>query len=170
MDSVETMAMRAAVRMWNDDQHRRNILHGEWLDMYDSDGNKLTGIRGRMGAVGLEVDGTDVGVDCIEMQPGTSFLPHVHDGNHILFIESGTGSLSIEGGDGTVIRPLSKGDSVFIAGSCPHAVTGPALGETEPLVIIAFGHPHKHVSARDRMKHPEHHHEHGHTHSHDHEH
>ena len=151
MDSI----LHAAVRKWIRGEHLRNVLSGTWTPMYDSDGKLLKGIRGRIGAVGAGMYGLDVGVDLIEMQPGTEFPLHVHDGDHILFIESGTGAVHIDGKD----RPVKKGDSIFIAAEYPHGVQGTAKGAKEPLVIIAFGHPHIHVASKRRMKHP-----HGHSH------
>ena len=46
---------------------------------------------------------------------------------------------------------LTPGDSIFIAAEQPHAFfTSPeAKGAW---VIIAIGHPHKHLSATDRMR------------------
>lgn len=146
MDSV----LHSAVRQWVAEDHLRNVLErGEWITMLDSDGKPLVGIRGKIGAGATKVDGTDIGVDLIEMQPGSRFALHVHDGDHILYIESGIGFVHIDAVD----RPVKKGDTVFIAGEYPHGVIGPPLSETEPLVILAFGHPHKHVGAHDRMRH-----------------
>ncbi len=167
MESVQVAAMRAAARKWIDGQHLRNVLKGDLSEMYDSDGKPLKGIRGRMGAVGMKVDGTDIGVDCIEMQPGSAFALHEHVGDHVLLFLSGVGSVHISGED----RVVGPGDTMFIPGEHPHAVTGPPETAREPLVIIAFGHPHKDVNAPDRMKHPsDHSHDHGHGHHHGHKH
>ena len=147
MDSV----LESAARQWIAEDHLRNVLEsGQWITMFDSDGRKLAGIRGKRGAGATKVDGTAIGVDLIEMQPGSSFARHVHDGDHILYIESGTGAVHIDGED----RHVKKGDTIFIAGEYPHGVIGPPLGAAEPLVIIAFGHPHKHVGSHERMRHP----------------
>jgi len=145
--------LHAAVRKWVSEEHLRNILQGKWAPMYDSDGNLLKGIRGRIGAVGPSMDGLEVGVDLIEMQPGTAFPLHVHEGDHVLYIESGAGAVHIDGKD----RPVKKGDTIFIAAEYSHGVQGPKKNAKEPLVIVAFGHPHKHVEAKDRMRHPHRH-------------
>jgi quercetin dioxygenase-like cupin family protein len=147
----------SAVRAWVSDEHLRNILQGEWTPMYDSDGKPLKGIRGRVGAVGTSMHGLEVGVDLIEMQPGTAFDIHVHDGDHVLYVESGQGSVFIDGER----RSVKRGDTIFIAAEFPHGVQGPPSSAKEPLLIVAFGHPHTHVDSKHRMRHP---------HSHDHPH
>lgn len=152
MDSV----FHSAVRQWIAEDHLRNVLEsGMWIPMLDSDGKPLSGIRGKSGASGPKPDGSRIGVDLIEMQPGTRFELHVHKGEHILFIESGIGSVHIDGVD----HPATKGATFYIPGEYTHGVVGPPLGTSEPLVIISFGHPHKDIGAPDRMQHP-HDHEH----------
>lgn len=147
MDSV----LYSAARQWAAEQHLQNVLDaGEWVPMFDSNGNRLPGIRGKRGAGATKIDGTEIGADLIEMQPGSAFPLHVHDGDHVLYVESGTGAVHIDGEN----RQVKKGDTIFIAAEYPHGVVGPAPTEQEPLVIIAFGHPHKHVGSHDRMKHP----------------
>lgn len=118
--------------------------------MYDSDGRLLKGIRGRIGAVERGMSGYEIGVDLIEMQPGTAFPLHIHDGDHVLYIESGVGAVFIEGR----YRKIKKGDSIFIAGEYPHGVQGPPVTAKKPLVLVAFGHPHTHVESKHRMRHP----------------
>lgn len=118
--------------------------------MYDSDGNLLKGIRGRIGAASMSMSGREIGIDLIEMNPGTAFPLHVHDGDHILYIESGTGAVHINGKN----RAVKKGDTIFIAAEYPHGVVGPKKAVKKPLVIVAFGHPHKHVDSKERMRHP----------------
>ena len=34
------------------EQHVRNVFAGSWVDLFDEDGNKLAGIRARVGAAG----------------------------------------------------------------------------------------------------------------------
>jgi quercetin dioxygenase-like cupin family protein len=149
MDSV----LHAAARKWLKDKHLRNILKGKWVPMYDSDGNRLPRIRGRIGAVSTSMHGLEVGVDLIEMQPGTAFPLHIHDGDHVLYIESGTGAVVIDGKS----RTVKKGDSIFIAAEYSHGVQGPKKTAKKPLVIVAFGHPHTHVKSKERMRHPHQH-------------
>lgn len=147
MESV----LYAAVRKWVSNEHLRNILDGKWTAMYDSDGKLLHGIRGRAGAAGTGMFGTEIGVDLIEMQPGTAFPLHVHDGDHVLFIQSGEGAVHIEG----KARPVKRGDTIYIAAEYTHGVQGPPMSAQEPLVIVAFGHPHTHVDSKHRMRHAE---------------
>ena len=118
--------------------------------MYDSDGKLLSGIRGRIGAASISMYGANIGADLIEMQPETAFPLHVHDVDHVLYIESGTGAVHIDGKD----RNVKKGDTIFIAGEYPHGVVGPRKGAKHPLIIVAFGHPRIPVDSHKRMRHP----------------
>jgi hypothetical protein len=52
------------------------VLKGEWADLFDDDGNKLEGIRGRIGVSSISCEGKDIGVDFMEMQPGSAFPLH----------------------------------------------------------------------------------------------
>jgi quercetin dioxygenase-like cupin family protein len=147
------LTLYAAVRKWVSDEHLRNVLKGEWTSMYDSDGRILEGIRGRMGAVGTGIHGMEIGVDLIEMQPGTAFPLHIHDGDHILYVESGEGTVHIDGKN----RVIKKGDTIYIAAEYSHGIQGPEKGKKKPLVIVAFGHPHTPVESKHRMSHPHNH-------------
>ena len=124
-----------------------NLMHGAWLQCVGEDGRALPGIRGRAGAAGLLEDGLEFGVDSIEMQPGASFEPHVHEGAHILFVLSGRGTVWLDGRD---LR-LAPGDSLFVPADLPHAVSA-MPGGSEPLLFVAAGYPHKNLTARDRMR------------------
>jgi quercetin dioxygenase-like cupin family protein len=124
-----------------------NVLRGVWLACVDEDGRPLPGIRGRAGACATLPGGHEFGIDSIEMQPGSSFEPHVHDGAHILYVVSGRGLVLLDGEE----LPLGPGDSLFIAAALPHAVTAPAACD-EPLLFLAAGYPHKKLSAPDRMR------------------
>lgn len=145
MESV----LRAATRKFLAEKHLKNLLEGNWVEMFDADGILLKGIRGRIGACATKVDGTDIGVDLLEMQPGSAFPLHEHDGDHILYFVSGTGIVHINGTD----HAVKTSDSIFIPAEYPHGVRVPE-DATEILLTLAFGHPHKHVSAKDRMLHP----------------
>ncbi len=142
--------LESAARKFVAEQHLKNLLAGEWVEMFDADGNLLTGIRGRIGACATKVDGSDIGVDLIEMRPGSAFPLHQHDGDHILYFASGEGIVHINGTD----HPVKTGDSIFIPAEYPHGVKVPASAQGV-LLTLAFGHPHKHVDAKDRMKHLE---------------
>lgn len=143
MESV----LRAAARQFISDEHIRNVLNGEWADLLDEFGNKLKGIRGRIGAAALTTDGVEIGADLIEMQPGSAFPLHKHPGDHILYVISGKGMVHIDGVDYSVV----VGDTIFIPAEYPHGVKT-YTEAVEPLQILAVGHPHKHLSATDRMK------------------
>src|SRR5947209_6646584 len=113
MESV----LLAAQRAWIDQDHFRNIKEGEWLPLPNVDGVPLPGIRGRAGACAISSNGEEIGVDLVEMQPGSAFPLHAHPGDHMLYVESGTGSIHIAGRD----RRLKKGDTIFVAAEAPHA-------------------------------------------------
>ncbi len=115
--------------------------------MYDEYGTLLLGIRGKTGATEIGSDGEEIGADLIEMQPGSAFPLHTHPGDHILYAISGCGSVTIDGEPRTFVA----GSTFYIAGSYPHNV-GTSPEEIEPFVVLAVGHPKKHVSAHDRMK------------------
>jgi quercetin dioxygenase-like cupin family protein len=100
-----------------------------------------------MGACSLTMTGHEIGVDLIEMQSGSAFPLHVHPGDHVLFVLKGTGCVSIDSVDHTVI----EGDTILIPAEYPHGVKTLA-GYELPFTFLAFGHPHKHLDATDRMK------------------
>jgi quercetin dioxygenase-like cupin family protein len=91
-------------------------------------------------------DGELIGGDLIELSPGSAFPLHVHIGDHILYAISGVGTVTID----SVVHTFKAGSTFFIAGNHPHAV-GTLEGVMEPFLILAVGHPQKHVSDLDRM-------------------
>lgn len=137
-----------AVREFVSSEHIRNVLAGAWTELNDEAGRPLAGIRGRIGAAAVAADGHEIGVDLIEMQPGSAFPLHTHGGDHILYVQSGGGCVHVDGNDHVV----AAGDTIFIPAEYPHGVKGPPAEANCPLVFLAFGHPHKHLSAHDRMK------------------
>jgi quercetin dioxygenase-like cupin family protein len=137
-----------AARQFVAEDHIRSLLAGEWVPLHDEAGAPLPGIRGRVGAAATAADGHEIGVDLIEMQPGTAFPLHTHPGDHVLYVQSGAGCVHVDGTD----HRVKPGDTIFIPAEYPHGVQGPPAGTVYPLVFLAFGHPHKHVSASDRMK------------------
>jgi quercetin dioxygenase-like cupin family protein len=135
------------------DERLINVLRGEWFDLPNSPGEDpplLPGIRGRAGACGMSERDLEVGLDMIEMQPGSFFPVHAHPGNHILLVQSGEGQMEI-GGKRYRFEP---GDSVLVPAHAPHAVIGPDLGAAAPLVVVFFSEPHKHLASVDRMYRP----------------
>ena len=127
--------------------HIKNLLKGEWIPAFDENGNQLPGIKGRVGVAHLSAEGKEIGVDLFEMQPESHFPLHTHDGDHILYGISGKVYVSVDGKE----HIMNPGDSVFIPAEYPHGVkTIP--NNNEPAQFLAFGYPHKHVSALDRMR------------------
>jgi quercetin dioxygenase-like cupin family protein len=119
----------------------------EWEDLQDEHGNVLSGIRGKTGAVAVGSDGVEVGCDLIEMQPGSAFPAHTHAGDHILYAVSGEGNVTV----GEETYHFGTGSTFYISAAIPHNV-GTYPGHGGSFVLLAFGHPHKEVSATDRMK------------------
>lgn len=165
MESV----LKSALRKYVSEDYIKNVLAGEYTELYDELGNPLPGIKGRMGVTAVTEAGHDIGVDYICMSPGSQFPLHVHPGDHILYIlSSQIGMVHVNGKDLVV----KEGDSVFIPAEFPHGVkTHPEA--TEEFKFLAFGHPHKHLDATDRMHqvneagerlhtHHDHHHDHKH--------
>ena len=143
MDSV----LEAALRRFISEDHIRNVLSGEWVDLYDNHGHKLPGIRGRVGVAAQGISGMEIGLDLMEMQPGSLFPLHTHNGDHLIYIVSGCGIAQV----GEKDNSLKQGDSIFIPAELPHGFnTYPDA--KEPLVLVAVGHPHTHLSSTQRMK------------------
>ena len=143
MESV----LKSAVRKSISEEHIRNVLEGEWVEMVNEDGQMLQGIRGRAGTSALTAEEIELGADVIEMRPGSVFLLHVHPGDHMLYIIQGEGLVHVDG----VGHRVREGGTLFIPAEYPHGVKtfDTAYG---PLVFLAVGYPHKHIGARDRMR------------------
>lgn len=115
-----------------------NLYAAEPVDM-------LPGIRGRSGVAGLPPDLTiagKMGIDLIEMEPGTSFPLHTHPGAHILFVLEGEGSVTIAGRTYTT----KPGDCYFIPGDASHAVSA-----SQRHTLLAIGFPHRALTDPERM-------------------
>jgi quercetin dioxygenase-like cupin family protein len=136
----------SGVFYFSGNKHIKNVLDGDWVDLLDNKGVKLRGIRGRVGACAIDSDGIGVGVDLIEMSPGSSFTIHQHPGSHLLYILSGNGFVNIDNLD----YRLTVGDTIFIPAEFSHGVRTDK-DQSEPLVIISFGYPHKHLNSKERM-------------------
>lgn len=138
-------------RSWDRERHLRHLDDGEWLPMLDPDERVLPGITGKHGVSGGKPDGTRIGADFIRMEPGAKFPLHVHVGDHEIFFISGAGFVHIDGED----IPVRAGHVIHIPGEYAHGVW---VGEDalEPLVFVAAGHPHRRVTAADRMRYAEH--------------
>jgi quercetin dioxygenase-like cupin family protein len=143
--AVESI-LRSATRVFSSEQHLHNILTGEWVELVDEEGHPLPGIRGRVGAAGMTLGQVELGADLIEMQPGSAFPLHTHEGDHLLYVVSGHGFVHIDGVD----QPVTEGDTIFVPAEYPHGVLSDAEA-TDVFRLLAVGHPHKHVGARDRM-------------------
>jgi quercetin dioxygenase-like cupin family protein len=129
------------------DEHIRDLLAGEWINLVDEAGQPLVGIRGRMGVAAATMEGLEMGADLIEMQPGSAFALHVHPGEHILFVIEGKGLVHVDGVD----HQVKKGETIFVPAEYPHGVkTYPDA--SEPLQLLAVGYPHKRLDAKDRMR------------------
>jgi mannose-6-phosphate isomerase-like protein (cupin superfamily) len=139
--------LESAARAFRESEHIKNVLNGEWTALFDEMGQQLEGIRGRMGAFSMTFTNHEIGVDLIEMLPGSAFPLHVHPGDHILYVMHGNGCVSVD----SVDHAVKEGDTIYIPAEYPHGVKSD-VGQVGRLVFLAFGHPHKHLSATDRMK------------------
>jgi len=133
-------------RTFNPRDHIVNVIHGELVDMFDDAGNRLPGIQGTGGSHGNSHGGLAIGVDRIVMQQGTAFPLHVHEGDHLLVILAGTGSIHVDGID----YKLTEGDSIYVPAEYPHGVGGPS--DEVPFELLAFGIPHHPIDSTTRMK------------------
>lgn len=128
------------------DQHLRNFADLEWEPMYGEE-MQLWGIRGKTGATEIGQDGELIGADLIEMQPGAAFPLHTHPGDHVIYVISGVGSITIDG----EARHVETGTTIYVAGHAPHNVaTYPDA--TEPFILLVVGHPKQSVASPDRLK------------------
>ncbi len=125
--------------------HILNLLTVPAQAMFDDRSTLLRGIVGFAGATAASASGLALGVDRVRMAVGTHFPLHIHAGDHLLYILSGTGFLHFDGTD----HQLSPGDSIFVPAEHPHGVRGPERGD--PLEFLAFGVPHHPVGSATRM-------------------
>jgi quercetin dioxygenase-like cupin family protein len=124
-----------------------NVLHGPRHACLDVDGRALHGIRGIEGANATLDSGLQLGIDRIEIAPGSGFEPHTHEGAHILFGLAGRGEL-LFAGQTFVIEP---GDTVYVPAHVPHAVRSSKTSRDD-FSFLAVGYPHKKVHSPDRMQ------------------
>jgi len=124
-----------------------NVLSGVWHACLDDYGSVLPGIRGIEGASAVLEGGLELGIDRLEITPGSGFEPHTHEGGHILVGLAGTGDL-LFAGQTFVIRP---GDTVYVPAHVPHAVTA-SKTSGEAFSVLAVGYPHRKVYSQDRMQ------------------
>ena len=125
----------------------RSVFEGKWQDLRNEHGEPLRGIRGLAGVAARTKGGMELGIDLIEMQPGAAFAVHTHQGDHILLIMEGRGTVNIDDNKYGVV----PGDTVFIPAELPHNVT--AFGSSQTMLrFVAIGHPHKALVASDRMQ------------------
>lgn len=83
-----------------------------------------------------------LGADVIRLAAGTGFTPHTHEGDHLLIVIGGLGTLAYRG----CIHPTRAGDIYLVEGRAPHAV-----GAITDHVIIAVGAPHTPINSPNRM-------------------
>jgi quercetin dioxygenase-like cupin family protein len=124
-----------------------NVLHGPWYMCLDEEGRDLAGIRGVEGANARLEGGLELGIDRIEISPGSGFEPHTHEGAHLLFGLYGSGEL-LFAGQTFLIQP---GDTVYVPAHVAHAVRSSKTA-TQPFSLLAIGYPHKKINSKDRMQ------------------
>jgi quercetin dioxygenase-like cupin family protein len=139
--------MRVSIRDFLPEQHIRNLLTGNWVPMYDDKGQPLSGIRGRTGVSAETVQGVRIGLDLMEMSPGSAFPRHVHSGDHILFFLTAGAEVDV----GAETFSMLSGDGIVIPAEQPHSVRV-ASSTLEPVKLLAFGHPHVELDSLKRMR------------------
>ena len=82
------------------------------------------------------------GADIIQFDAGKGVNTHTHDGDHILFVLSGEGSVEYFDEQ----YPLYPGMAYFIPGDAPHAISAHCN-----LVLIAVGNDHHPVNSEQRL-------------------
>jgi quercetin dioxygenase-like cupin family protein len=80
------------------------------------------------------VEGTEMSMQHVEMDPGTVVDQHTHPNEQVSYVVDGMVTFLLESGDVTV----GPGESVFIAGNEPH---GAANRGTDPAVVVEAFHP-----------------------------
>jgi quercetin dioxygenase-like cupin family protein len=115
--------------------------------MVDDLGHPLHGIRGRSGVAATVQNQHRIGLDLIELAPGTAFPLHVHAGDHLLYVLAGQGLVLVD----AAAHAIQAGDCIYIPAEYPHSVSNPP-GGGEALVLLTVGYPHRHVGASDRMR------------------
>lgn len=128
-------------------QHRRSLPSCATVQLRDGRGGDLVGVTGRAGPRATAFTGHAIGLDEISMAPGSRFDLHEHEGDHILYVLEGRGSISI-GGDR---YEMSAGDSVFVPAECAHGVST-VEGFAGTFRFLAFGVPHHPLEGDSRMK------------------
>ena len=87
------------------------------------------------------------GAFVVDYPPGAVLPLHTHPGDHILYVVEGRGLVHVDGEDHGVVR----GDSIFVPAELPDGVKTYAEAD-DPFSFLAVGHPHRHLTATDRMK------------------
>jgi quercetin dioxygenase-like cupin family protein len=83
-----------------------------------------------------------LGADLLHIPAGEGFAPHIHPGDHLLFVVAGQGTITVEG----EITPTHPGQAYMVEGAVPHAV-----GAISDHVILAIGAPHKPLDSPARQ-------------------
>lgn len=115
-----------------DENGNLSIASGiDLIQMYESDGK---------GSPLLKFN--KFGADIIQFGAGKGVQNHTHEGDHILFVVSGTGFVEYNGKD----YPLKPGLCYLIPGNVDHAIKA-----TTELVLIAVGNNHQPLESSARM-------------------
>jgi quercetin dioxygenase-like cupin family protein len=105
----------------------------------------LPGIYGYSGVAGMPADmdlAERLGIDLIDMEPGTAFPLHTHPGSHILFVLEGRGTVTI----GDICNTTKPGDCYFVPANIEHGV-----GALDHHRLLSIGFPHKALDDPQRM-------------------
>ncbi|MCD0451619.1 cupin domain-containing protein [Actinocorallia sp. API 0066] len=83
-----------------------------------------------------------LGADLIHVPAGRGFAPHVHRGDHLLFVVGGRGTITAAG----EILETAPGQAYLVAGLQPHAV-----GAISDHVLLSVGVSHRALDSADRQ-------------------
>lgn len=105
-------------------------------------GPRLTALSQSVATGDALVSNGMLGADVIRLAAGQGFAPHTHEGDHLLFVIGGQGTITYNG----KIYPTEAGEVYLIEGKVPHAV-----GARTDHVLLAIGSPHRPLDRLDRM-------------------
>ena len=133
-------------RHFNPSSHIVRLSSEEKTRMSDGRGGLLEGIFAQSGIRAYSFFEMFIGMDRITMEPGSAFEPHIHPGDHILYIVEGEGAVVVDG----VAHRVVVDDVIYIPAESAHGVSTVEDFHSN-FVLLAFGVPHKPADAIDRM-------------------
>lgn len=125
-------------------KHIKNLRKGPFVSVVDNNGKAVEGVSGNHGVVERSINGESVGIDRIEVSPGSGFEMHTHPSDHILYVLRGRGFLDIQG----EAVEMTRGMSLFVPANVAHAMRA---APRRWLKVLAIGFPHIDLNDPKRM-------------------